>query len=263
MSDHDRIGYIITGHTGGIGKELAAHALRGGHKVVGIARSNLKDQKQSYAQINFSEVQCDFSRLEGNMLSREQLGVIDEALIDCSKIVYILNAGQNHSPDYAAVEMLDTVVKLLTVNAIAQLKLLGELLTHRTNMVDKCIFIGSYLTFLNSSHTSIGYVLSKNILQELTLRYQEQTNSSLRLQTIVLGGVYTSMNRQEQIDKNSIRSWLGKLFRLSPEQAARSIIKASELNSPIKFIPALPALPVSVLYYGRVFLRSLFYLFRR
>ena len=158
--------------------------------------------------------------------------------------------------------MLDTVVNLINVNAIAQLKLLNELLMHRANMIDKCIFIGSYLTFLSSSQASIGYVLSKNILQELTSRYQERS-SSLRLQTIVLGGVYTPMNRQEEIDKNPMRRWLGKLFRLSPEQAARSIIRASELNSPIKFVPALPAVPVSALYHGRIFLRSLFHFFRR
>jgi len=263
MTDKKQIGYIITGHTGGVGQELVSFALKSGHKVIGISRSAVSDRKYASGNSQVLELQCDFLRNDEPMLSEGELNMIDEMLTGCHETVYIANAGQNTELDRSANEILSNVLKLVQVNTIGQLKLVCELLSYKANMINKCVFIGSYLTFFGSANASIGYTISKMILQELAVRYQDQTDERLKIQAIVLGGVDTAMNRASEIDKSRTRKWLSGLFRMSPEKAARSIIEASESSSAIKFIPFLPAIMVTILYYGRCLFRVPLYLLRR
>jgi short-subunit dehydrogenase len=263
VTERRQTAYIITGHTGGIGKSLVSAALGQGHKVIGISRGMLASVETGFNDTQFLELQCDFSQTEGPMLSENQLASVNDLLSGCRQTIYIVNAGQNYDSGRSANEILDNVLKLIQVNAIAQVRLLHELLSYRPNMINKCLFIGSYLTFIKSRKSSIGYVLSKKLLQEFTILYQNQGHDPLKVQTIVLGGVDTKMNRESEVTQGFVRRCLSSLFKMTPDQAARLIMRAAETRSPIKFIPLFPAIPLSIIYYARCLFRVQRYIVRK
>jgi short-subunit dehydrogenase len=263
MTKEEKTAYIITGHTGEIGKALASLIIGQGNKVIGISRGILEDADGISNEMQISQFQCDFSQTGNRVLNEDQLVTISKLLNGYDNVIYIMNAGQNSDPGRSTTEILSDVLKLIKVNALSQIRLLNELLMYNPNVINKCVFIGSYLSYLKPQNSSLGYVLSKNLLHELTFLYNGQNESTMEMQTIVLGGVDTEMNRNNVVNKNFYQKWASDFFKMSPEKAAKSIILATETTNPIKFIPLLPAIHLSILHYTRRLLQVQLYIFRK
>ena len=82
---------------------------------------------------------------------------------------------------------------------------------------------------------------------------KKETQLDLKLQTIVLGGVDTDMNRDYTEASNHARNAVRKYFKMSPSMAAELILSATQSNQSLKFIPFLPAIPIVLFYHVRSF----------
>lgn len=257
MHKFEKSAYIITGHTKGIGRALTAVALKKGHGVVGISRGKLDLVKNSLTSSKFLQYQCDLSSSEKKILNENQIETIIKFLSDYEDVIYVVNASQNSSSNQPTIDILRDIVKLSQINVLSQLNLLIQLLSYKRNIVRKCVSIGSYLSFQTSKSSSLGYVLSKNSLLELMLLSKKETQLDLKLQTIVLGGVDTDMNRDFTEASNHAGNIVRKYFQMSPSMAAELILSATQSNQSLKFIPFLPAIPIVFFYHVRSFFQAI------
>ena len=253
MQEVKKLAYIITGHTKGIGRALTAITLKKGHGVIGISRGKLDLTKNSLTSSKFLQFQCDLSSSEKNILNENQIEIIIKFLSDYEEVIYVVNASQNSSSNQPTTKILSDIVKLSQINALSQLNLLIQLLSYKKNIVNKCVSIGSYLSFLPPKSSSLGYVISKNLLLELMLLSKKETQLNLKLQTIILGGVDTDMNRDYSEASMYAGNIIRKYFKMSPGNAAELILGATQSNQSLKFIPFLPAIPIVFFYHIRSF----------
>ena len=257
MQKVEKSAYIITGHTKGIGRALTAVALKNGHGVVGISRGKLDLVKNSLTSSKFLQYQCDLSSSEKKILNENQIETIIKFLSDYEDVIYVVNASQNSSSNQPTIDILRDIVKLSQINVLSQLNLLIQLLSYKRNVVRKCVSIGSYLSFQTPKSSSLGYILSKNLLLELMLLSKKETQLDLKLQTIVLGGVDTDMNRDYTEASNHAMNVVRKYFKMSPSMAAELILSATQSNRSLKFIPFLPAIPIVFFYHVRSFFQAI------
>jgi short-subunit dehydrogenase len=254
MQEVKKSAYIITGHTKGIGRALTAVALKNGHGVVGISRGKLDLTKNSLASSKFLQYQCDLSSSEKNILNENQIETIIKFLSAYADVIYVINASQNSASNQPTTDILRDIVKLSQINALSQLNLLIQLLSYKRNVVRKCVSIGSYLSFLTPKSSSLGYVISKNLLLELVLLSKKEAQLDLKLQTIILGGVDTDMNRAyTEVSNHAGSGVVRQYFKMAPSKAAELILSATQSNQSLKFIPFLPAIPIVLFYHVRSF----------
>lgn len=189
---------FITGCNGGIGLELCSFFKKKGWFVIGT------DQQQSnvididyYEEINFLEINQEEAKLKINHLKNN-----------------LLHNGLNCLINNAAVQIIDSFEKLnqkdftdsMMVNVIAPVELIKY-------FTDKLLISEGQIINISSIHTKLtkknfsAYAASKSAMDSLTRSLAIELGSSLKVNGIRPGAIYTDMlkagfkNNKEKIDE--------------------------------------------------------------
>ncbi|WP_297509441.1 SDR family NAD(P)-dependent oxidoreductase [Thermococcus sp.] len=212
---------LVTGVTGGIGRELAVALLREGYFVVGVARNleKLKEMKNKLGE-RFEFLVADLLRQGSSEKVAEGLRDLGIERLD----VLVNNAGYGlrkplikHSP-----EELEGVFKL---NALFPVILTRELLPFM-GQGSTVVFVISGVAFVNAPELP-SYCASKAALHSMALNLAGE-----------LGKLGISVMRvyPKQVKTDF---WDGKVPRgsIGPEKVARAIVKGLEAGKSEVFVP--------------------------
>jgi short-subunit dehydrogenase len=244
MATHRKCIYIVTGHSRGVGKEVTKALLSRGDTVFGFSRNKITLENQSPNLNLLKEYKWDFSQ---NVFSAPLQETRNE-LKKFSSLVFILNAAKNTGRTDNPNNFLEDLSELIQINFTNQILLLNSLIKDINFERIDCLCVGSYSSFLKDNQSSVGYILSKNLLGDLSVRSSFSGVKNLNFKTIFFAGIATGMYEikltSSSLNKIPLSRRFSFLFRQTPEEAAAKILKSLASKKVVIFYPSYLAFPV-------------------